>query len=156
MEEYFSEEIPHTSPKPKYGILKEIAIMLVFFICYSTCYVWIAARKHAYTSISADSTEFITSSSDNSIVDVNDPSAVNNYLFSKKFRNDNMSIRFEPGGYYELKKDSDVVLTGTWRTGERKYDSSIMLYLSSQSGNLTFMLSSDGKIIDKSSLRIFK
>lgn len=149
-----NQELTEEQPKPKHGILKDIGIMIVFFICYSTCYVWIAAHREDTTNRSADRTEFI--SSNNSVVDVNDINAVTNFLTSKKFRNENMSIKFYSEGYYELKKDYDIVLTGSWIIGRRIYDSSIMLYLNSQSGDLTFMLSSDGKIMDKSSLRIFK
>lgn len=150
-----NQELTEQQPKPKHQFLIDVGQMLIIFVIYNIFWFFILPVIISHGKTTENQTTEFTSSSDN-VVDVNDADAVTNFLLSKKFKNGNMSIRFEPGGYYELKKDYEVVLTGTWRTGERKYDSSVMLYLSSQSGNLTFMLSNDGKIMDKSSLRIFK
>lgn len=151
MEEKFTEQLP----KPKNQFLIDVGQMLIIFVVYNLILFFIVPLVIPRFKPSENHNAEYTISSDN-IVDVNDPDAITSFLLSKKFKNDNMSIRFEPGGYYELKKDYEVVLTGTWRIGEKKYDRSIILYLSSQSGNLIFLLSNDGKIMDKSSLRIFK
>lgn len=91
-------------------------------------------------------------------LDIRDIQIVTNYLVSKSFdhSNDNMSIRFYPEGFFELRKDYEIALSGKWEIGERIYDSSRMIYLNSDMGKLNMMLSADGKLMDKGTLRIFE
>jgi hypothetical protein len=100
-----------------------------------------------------------TNSHSSTIINVDDVNSVYNYLTSRTFKNidGNMTIKFYPEGYYELSHDYEVALAGKWEIGEIVYQTGFMLHLGSTRGDhLNLILSSDGKITDTDSHRVFQ
>lgn len=84
-------------------------------------------------------------------VNINDVSAVNNYLTSKTFKYSNLSIKFYPEGYFQLSHDYEVSLTGKWTVTDGGN-----LFLTTEVGNSRMTLSSDGTIIDNKTSQVFQ
>jgi len=149
--------IPIKKPKANY---KGLIILCIIFLFLGGCiYIIEKSDDSANTSSTVNSsanTNTSPSPANNVVVNVDDINAVNSFLTSKTFVSDDVSVRFSPGGYYEVSKNYQVAFSGKWTIGERKYDSSIMIDLESEAGNTEMMLSTDGKIMDKGTLKVFQ
>lgn len=139
----------------KFDFKALIGVLIVSAILF-VCVAYFMTKKTETESQVTN--QYVNPEKTSNIVDVDNATSIKTYLTSKTFRysQDNMTIKFYPEGYYELKKNYEVALTGKWTIGERKYSDSVMLYLENSGSELTMMLSTDGKIMDKASLRVFQ
>lgn len=94
------------------------------------------------------------------LVNIESEDACINFLKSKTFKDEKLTLSFLSDGYAEVRDatDNSTFIYGTFSLGEKYGTASRRLSIIdlSGSGKVKLLLSSDGKIMDESSFSIYK
>lgn len=132
-----------------------LALVIITSIGYGMKY-WVKPEDEIHTTLSTPAKSDINVVSGNQVVDVNDKAAIQVFLTSKTFVNENVALRFSPNGIFTITQNGELFFEGHYSIAEKVYDSSVMIDIYGQSQGTRMMLSSDGKIMDKGTLKVFQ